>query len=607
MKKFDRFFEGHETRAYELFGSHKEGSGVRFTVYAPHAHKICLISSFDGWNTEHYLEKIDDRGVWSLLIDPMQPIHAYRYRIYRDEYNSQERIDPYAYCFERRPANASCMYDLDYFTFSDHSYMESRPKSHDDRPVNIYEIHFNSFRKDGQFSSYRQLKEELIPYLEKEHFNFDEFMPVFEHPFDGSWGYQATGFYGVTSRYGTPYDFMDLINELHLHGIGVILDVVYAHFVGDDFGLVNYDFTPLYEYPEPHLRRSEWGSYYFNLYSPPVISFLMSSAAFYLDRYHVDGLRFDAVSHFIYHKGDSTKGENVEGQAFIKRLNYTIHQLYPQAMLIAEDSSDFPKVTGRVEDGALGFDYKWDLGWMNDTLRYYAMDHEYRKYHHNLINFSMFYFYSEHFLLPFSHDEVVHGKHTIVDKMFGRYEEKFSLCRNLFVYMFTHPGKKLNFLGNEFAQIREFDEQKENDWFMLQYPIHDAFSRLFRDVSELYTGTEAFYRYEYDSEHFRWIDADNAAQSVFSYMRWDEKYCYVVVLNMMPIYYDQYEIGVPYRGTYTEILNSEDFKYNGCGCVNPEPIKSHRGEKHGHKNILRFTLAPFAGIVFKKKIGKIAE
>lgn len=275
--------------------------------------------------------------------------------------------------------------------------------------------------------------------------------------------------------------------------------------------------------------------------------------------------------------------------------------------MIAEDSSDFPKVTGGVEYGALGFDYKWDLGWMNDTLRYYSMDHEYRKYHHNLINFSMFYFYSERFLLPFSHDEVVHGKRTIVDKMFGRYEEKFSLCRNLFVYMFTHPGKKLNFLGNEIAQIREFDEQKENDWFLLQYPIHDAFNRLFCDLSELYTTTEAFYRYEYDSEHFRWIDADNAAQSIFSYMRWDEKYCYVVVLNMMPIYYDQYEIGVPYRGTYTEILNSEDFKYNGCGVTNPGSIKSVRGAKHGHKNILRFTLAPFAGIIFRKKVGKIAE
>ena len=607
MTKFDRFFEGNETRAYDLFGAHKEGEGVRFTVYAPHAYKICLISSFDGWNTEHYLEKIDDRGVWSLLISPLKPVHAYRYRIYRDEHTSHERIDPYAYCFERRPSTASCMYDLDYFTFSDKEYMDARPNSHDDRPVNIYEVHFNSFRKDGQFSSYRQLKEELIPYLEKEHFNYVEFMPVFEHPFDGSWGYQATGFYGVTSRYGTPYDFMELINELHLHGIGVILDVVYAHFVGDEFGLIDYDFSPLYEYPEPHLKKSEWGSYYFNLYSPTVISFLMSSAAFYLDRYHIDGLRFDAVSHFIYHKGDSTKGENVEGQAFIKRLNYTMHQQYPQVMMIAEDSSDFPKVTGRVEDGALGFDYKWDLGWMNDTLRYYAMDHEYRKYHHNLINFSMYYFYSERFLLPLSHDEVVHGKRTIVDKMFGSYEEKFSLCRNLFVYMFTHPGKKLNFLGNEIAQIREFDEQKENDWFLLQYPIHDSFSHMFRELSELYTTTEAFYRYEYDSEHFRWIDADNAAQSVFSYMRWDDKYCYIVVLNMMPIYYQDYEIGVPYRGMYTEIFNSEDSRFNGCGVINPDPIKTHRGQKHGHRNILRFTLAPFAGIIFRKKVGKHAE
>ncbi|MBR2802736.1 MAG: 1,4-alpha-glucan branching protein GlgB [Erysipelotrichaceae bacterium] len=601
MKRFDRFFAGEETRAYRLFGALKEGEGVRFTVYAPHAHKIALIAAFDNWQ-EHYLEKIDERGVWSLLISPLEPVHAYRYRIYKNDTQWQERIDPYAYCFERRPSNASCMYDLDYYTFRDEKWLKERRKQDLYKgPLNIYEVHFNAFRKDeGEFlSSYQQLERELPAYIQENHFNAVEFMPVFEHPFDGSWGYQATGFYGVTSRYGTPYDFMSLVDRLHQDKVKVILDVVYAHFVPDEFGLVNYDFQPLYEYPEAHLQSSEWGSRYFNLYSGPVISFLMSSAFFYIDRYHIDGLRFDAVSHFIYHKGNSDLGENVEGQAFVKRLNHALKAEYPDVLLIAEDSSDFPKVTGAVALGSLGYDYKWDLGWMNDTLRYYHMDHEYRKYHHRLINFSMYYFYSERFLLPLSHDEVVHGKQTVIDKMFGTYEEKFSECRNLFVYMFTHPGKKLNFMGNELAMFREFDEKKELDWFLLKYPRHDAFAHFFRDLSEIYLTRPAFNQNDQDPLSFHWIDADNAAQSIFSYYREDDKRCYVVVLNMMPISYEEFTIGVPYAGKYTELINSERGCYNGCDMGNFTPVWAKKKENHGQPYSITIRLAPFAGIIFE--------
>ena len=599
--KFDAFFKGEELNAYKLFGSHVTEKGVSFCVYAPHAYKVALISSFDEWDKEYPLDKIDERGIYQIEIEGLKPIYSYRYRIYTNDNHYLDKIDPYSYCFERRPANASCMYDLDYFEFDDQEYLKNKKESYDDEAINIYELYFNSFTKDHELATFREIKAKLVPYCLANHFNFVEFMPVFEHPFDGSWGYQASGFYGVTSRYGTPYDFMDLVNELHKNNMGVILYVVYAHFVSDEFALCNYDGQALYEYPEKHLQRSEWGSYYFNLYNPTVISFLMSSASFFLDRYHIDGLRFDAVSHFIYHGGNKDKGFNEEGISFIKRCNYMLKERYPKALLIAEDSSDYPKVTGKVSDGALGFDYKWDLGWMNDTLKYYAMDHEYRKYHHNLINFSMFYFYGEKFLLPLSHDEVVHGKKTIIDKMFGTYEEKFALYRNLMMYMFTHPGKKLNFMGNEIAQFREFDEQKESDYFLLDYPIHDAFNNYFKALSKLYLEKKALSDGDYNPNYFHWIDSDNNKQSVYSYYRENEKEVGVIILNMMPISYQDYEIGVPYYGWYKEIINSEEDIYNGCGFTNPKALRAKKKSKHNLPYTIKMNLAPFAAIIFYHK------
>lgn len=605
--RFDKFFDGSEIKAYELFGTHSKDGGVLFTLWAPHAHKVEVITSFNDWQEPFPMAKVDFRGIWELFIPDCELIYAYRYRIYKNDNTYQDKIDPYAFYGEKRPANASCMYNLDYYHWQDADYLKKRTFNYD-QPVNIYEVHINGFKnpEGEELNTYRHLKETLIPYVLENHFTHIELMPVFEHPFDGSWGYQSTGFFGATSRYGTPYDLMEFIDECHKNGIGVILDVVYAHFVQDGHGLVNFDFKPLYEYPESHLMKSEWGSYYFNFNSSPVISFLMSSANFYCERYHVDGLRFDAVSHLIYHKGNRDLGENVEGQSFIKRLNYELKQAHPSIMLIAEDSTDFANVTKETQWGGLGFDYKWDLGWMNDTLHYYSMDHEYRKYHHNLITFSMAYFYNEKFLLPFSHDEVVHSKGTIIDKMFGTYEEKFHLCRNLFVLMFTHPGKKLNFMGNEIAMFREFDEAKQLDWALLKYPMHDSFARFFRDLCNIYCNTPALYRNEYawETNNFKWIDANNNAQSVFSYYRQDDKDCYLVVLNVMPISYEHFEIGVPYGGTYTEVINSEQDIYAGCNMCNFEPIKAHRKKKHGQPNTLDIRLAPFAGVIFHTKVKK---
>ena len=604
MNKYDKFFEGYELDAYKLFGTHVKGKGVEFCLWAPHASHVEVFFS-KGWNKSYKLKKVDSRGVWYAFIDDLKPIYSYRYRIYKDDTNFVEKSDPYAYCYEKRPANASCMYDLNYYKFSDKKFLNKRDLFYE-KPLNIYEVHINGFKKkdDHEFSSYQEAKKELIPYLKESGYNFVELMPIFEHPFDGSWGYQATGFFGTTSRYGTPYDLMDFVNECHKNNIGVLLDVVYVHFASDEFALKNFDGKPCYEYSENHLAKSDWGTYCFDLTKGPVVSFLMSSANFFLKEMHFDGLRFDAVSNFIYHNGNSDLGQNVEGQSFVKRITHHLKQVHPKCILIAEDSTDYKDVTKPSEYGGLGFDYKWDLGWMNDTLKYYALDPIYKKHHHNDLTFSMAYFYAERFLLPFSHDEVVHSKKTIIDKMWGDYETKFRLCRNLYVYMYTHPGKKLNFEGNEIGMFREFDEKKEIDWFLLKYPIHDSFNRLVKDLNKIYLNTPALYKYEYDYNRFKWIDADNKDQSIYSYFRYDDKECLVVVLNMKPCSYENYRIGVPFSGKYTEIMNSEKDIYNGCNMCNFVPIRSHKIPYHNLKQSIEIRIAPYSAIIFKTKLNK---
>ena len=599
---FDKFFEGYELEAYKLFGAHKKGDGVEFCLWAPHAKKVSVFTSKD-WNVFYDLKKIDNRGVWYTFIDNLECIYSYRYRITTNSNRIIDKIDPYAYLFEKRPNNASVLYDLDYFKFQDDLYLKNRKVDYN-LPMNIYEVHLNGFKKDGEFATYRELKETLIPYVKEMGFTHIELMPVFEHPFDGSWGYQATGFFAATSRYGSPYDLMDLINECHLNNIGVILDAVYVHFATDAWGLSLFDGEPCYE---PSKEKSQWDTYYFDLARGEVISFLMSSANFFLQRYHADGLRFDAVSHFLYPEGNCERGRNESGIAFLKRLNFHIKKENPSIYLIAEDSTAYEGVTKPVEYGGLGFDYKWDLGWMNDTLKYYSMDPIYRKYHHNDLTFSMAYFYSERFLLPLSHDEVVHSKGTIIDKMWGSYEDKFKQVRNLFIYMFTHPGKKLNFMGNEIAMFREFDEKEEIDWFMLKYPLHDSFKRFFRDVSLIYKTYPAFYNYDYSYDYFRWIDADNAEQSIYTYYRYDSDNCFVTVLNMTPNQYRNYRIGVPFAGEYIELINSEKDIYSGCNMCNFKPIKSVRRKAHGHKQSIRITIAPFSAIIFKVDIKTVAK
>ena len=602
LKKYDKFFSGYELEAYELFGSHIKDGGIEFTLWAPHAYKVEVFTSKDNFTNLYRLEKIDERGVWKYFLSDTKPIYSYRYRIYKDEFTWIDKIDPFSYRYERRPANASVMYDLNYYKFNDEKYLINRTCNYDE-PINIYEAHLGTFKKyENEYETYRELKDDLVPYLKDMGYTHLELMPIFEYPFDGSWGYQSLGFFASTSRYGTPYDLMDLINKCHENNIGVILDVVFVHFANDGFGLVNYDFKPCFELENN--AYSDWGTLYFNLSSGPVISFLMSSANFFIEKYHVDGLRFDAVSHFIYHNGNRDYGENKAGQDFVKRINYHLKELHPNCLLIAEDSTDYPCVTKKVVDGGLGYDYKWDLGWMNDTLKYYALDPIYRKYHHNEITFSMAYFYSERFLLPFSHDEVVHSKKTIIDKMWGTYEDKFSQCRNLYIYMFTHPGKKLNFMGNDIAMFREFDENKEPDWFLLDYPYHNSFKRFIKDLSIIYQKYPALYKYDYNPNYFKWIDADNYEQSVYIYYRYDENYCFVTILNMTPNNYDNYQIGVPFSGVYTEIINSQNTIYSGNGLCNDKPIRSSKNKFHNLNNSINIRLTSFAGIVFRVKVTK---
>ncbi|MGN1344334.1 MAG: 1,4-alpha-glucan branching enzyme, partial [Traorella sp.] len=422
-----------------------------------------------------------------------------------------------------------------------------------------------------------------------------------EYPFDGSWGYQSTGYFSVTSRYGTLNGLKELINKLHLNHIGVIMDFVPVHFVKDNHSLNYYDGTPLYEYDKESDANSEWGTSNFNLWREEVRSFLMSAANFWLDIFHVDGLRMDAISNLIFWQGNKSRGVNEGALHFVKRMNNNLHRIHPTAFLIAEDSSDYPKVTAPSWADGLEFDYKWDLGWMNDTLKYLQMDPIYRQYHHDKITFSMFYTFNERFILPLSHDEVVHGKLTIVDKMWGTYEEKFPQARTLYMYMMTHPGKKLNFMGNEFAQIREFDENKENDWFMLKYPLHDSFQKYIAELNRLTCENEAFYQVDNSWDGFKWIDADNNKDNMFIYQRMCPSQKYIVVLNFSKNHYKNFRMGVEKYCYVKEVLNTDADIYSGHNIRNLKALRARKLPHNGLNYSVEFEIAPFSGIIFEVK------
>lgn len=514
------FYEGKTFDAYTYFGAHPENGGVLFRTYAPQAQRITVIGDFNNWNEEDMTQD-GLSGVWSYFNNNAQVGQMYKYVIYGAN-GRVEHCDPYGFGMELRPNFASIIRDLHAFEFTDYYWMNDRTLNFD-KPVNIYEIHLGSWKhkedkKDGWFT-YDEIADDLIAYCKKHHYTHVEFMPLNEYPFDGSWGYQSTGYYSPTSRYGTANQLQKLINSLHEAKIGAIIDFVPAHFATDSYGLKRYDGSELYEYPASDVGNSEWGTCNFIYSRYEVCSFLQSAANYWLTEYHFDGIRMDAVSRLIYWMGDENRGVNTRSIEFIKRMNAGLHMIQPSAMLIAEDSTAYPSVTKPVSEGGLGFDYKWDLGWMNDTLDYMMKTSDERKNLSGKLTFSMHYFYNERYLLPLSHDEVVHGKKTVVDKIFGEYEEKFAQARTLYMYMMMHPGKKLNFMGNEIGMFREWDEEKEPDWFLLKYPMHDSFNKYLQQLNEIYQTTPQLYQWDDDPRGFEWLTINENNSNVYGIKR----------------------------------------------------------------------------------------
>ncbi len=607
-KLLKNFFEGSCVSAYKYFGAHqirRRGKKMyRFACYAPHALSLELVGDFNNWDgSDHSFKKISDSGIWEIFTDDVKEWDLYKFRIQKPNGEWIIKSDPFAFYSELRPKTSSIVFDIKSYKWNDISWMRGRTKNIY-KPLNIYECHLGSWRRDlktGEWLTVESWVKQLVPYVKNNGFTHIELMPVNEHPFDGSWGYQATGYYSPTSRYGTPNDLKYLIDSFHRAKIGVILDVVPAHFVKDEHGLAMFDGEAVYEYPKPEDAENYWGTLNFNLWDDSVRSFLISSFAFWLKEYHIDGLRFDAVAHLIYWGGDKNRGENGGAINFFKRSNHLLSKNIRSAMLIAEDSSDYSRVTKPTFEDGLGFDYKWDLGWMNDTLKYFSLSPDQRSQNHNLITFSMMYYYSERFLLPLSHDEVVHMKGSVINKIWGSYEEKFSQMRLLIAYMYAHPGKKLNFMGNEIASFDEWSEKSSVPFHLLDYPIHSSFLRFFKDVAGIYKTHKSFYKRDYDSSGFSWIDANNSGQSIFSFYRTDGKENIVCIFNMAPRSYTKYRIGVPLEGEYIEILNSEKNIYSGCNMCNFKPIPSMKYFSHGFENSIELEIAPFSAIYLINK------
>lgn len=515
---FYNFYTGHEFDAYEFLGAHYNRKETTFRVFAPSAFKVSLLAK----GQEYTMKHIYNEHFYEITLPDIQEGTCYEYRIYHSEQNFTDHADPYGFGMELRPAHKSIVRDINSYVFQDQDWIKKR-KSTKNCPVNIYEMHMGSFRKPSEepdaWYSYEEIGDLLVPYLLESGYNYVEFMPICEHPCDESWGYQNTGFYAPTSRYGTAGQLQKLIDMLHRNNIGVILDFVPVHFALDEYGLRRFDGSELYEYPSSDVGVSEWGSCNFMHSRGEVRSFLQSAANYWLKEYHFDGLRMDAVSRIIYWQGDERRGENGNAIDFIKVMNKGLKERHADCILAAEDSTNFPNVTRPVDDGGLGFDYKWNMGWMHDTLAYFQSAPKYRTRDYHKLTFSMVYAYNEDYLLPLSHDEVVHGKATIVQKMNGQYEDKFSQAKALYLYMILHPGKKLNFMGNEIGQLREWDEKREQDWDLRKYPAHDTFYHFMVTLNKLYLSTPALYEKDYDREGFEWLDCNQEKDCIYAIQR----------------------------------------------------------------------------------------
>ncbi len=622
MKMHD-FYIGKAFDAYDYFGAHrieKAGrEGFVFRVYAPGAEAVTLIGEFNGWQ-DTPMKPLGTGGIYECFVENADAGMLYKYRIHQMDGRVLDRADPYGCAMELRPNSASVLVKWDY-VFKDETWLKKRAKRpHYNEPMSIYEMHFGSWRRKAEegpagWYSYEELCGDLLDYVREHGFTHVEFLPLTEYPADESWGYQVSGFYSATSRYGTPAELQYLIDTFHQAGIGVILDFVPVHFATNDYALTQFDGSALYEYPDADTGYSEWGSYNFNFYRGEVRSFLQSAAAFWIEKYHFDGLRMDAISNALYWQGDAARGVNEGAVEFIQTMNEGLAERYPGVLRMAEDSTNFLKVTAPVKYGGLGFDYKWDMGWMNDTLDFMKIHPDDRKDHMGRLAFSMHYFYNELYMLPFSHDEVVHGKKTILDKMNGSYEEKFEQARLLYLYMFTHPGKKLNFMGNEMGHFREWDEARELDWGLLKYPAHQEFSDYFSALNQFYRMCPALYENDYHSGYFSFVPVKTKETAVLAYRRSAGEQELLTVLNFAAKPVEELILEMTESTKVKEIFstgnNSKRIAYKlktqkaelmsaphragklkkaESPALKPEPERSH---------LLKMALEGFEGIVFE--------
>ncbi|MBI5403405.1 MAG: 1,4-alpha-glucan branching protein GlgB [Ignavibacteriae bacterium] len=629
ISDFDLYLlsEGNHYSIYEKLGAKVKiingKKGVRFAVWAPNAKSVSVVGNFNYWNNDsNPMENVMNSGVWALFIPGLYEGEVYKYAIITNEGSVQLKADPFAFQAELRPKTASVVNSLEGFRWSDFEWMEKRATTDFQKsPYSIYEVHLGSWKKDfnnfdfptdSGYKSYKQIAYEIVDYAKSMGYTHIELLPIMEHPLDESWGYQVVSYFAPTSRYGSPQDFMFFVDYCHQNGIGVFLDWVPAHFPTDEHGLINFDGTQLFAYKSWKKGfHKDWGTLIFDYGRNEVRNFLISNALFWFEKYHIDGLRVDAVASMLYLDYSREEGEwepniyggreNLEAIDFIKKLNEVTHSYHKGIVTIAEESTAFPMVSRPTYIGGLGFDMKWNMGWMNDTLKYFSKEPIHRKYHQNMITFLLWYAFNENFVLPISHDEVVHGKKSLLEKMPGDDWQRFANLRLFFLYMFGHPGKKLNFMSNDIGQYKEWNVKDSLDWFILDFELHKKLNYFVKDLNSLYKSQPAMFEVDFSPEGFEWVDFSDADSSVIAYTRKskDNSEILLFVLNMTPVLREGYELGVPFDGYYKELLNSDGLEYGGSGKGNAGGVKSIPKKKNHWFNTINVTLPPLGGIIFK--------
>jgi 1,4-alpha-glucan branching enzyme len=603
------FNHGELKRAWRVFGAHPVEGGVRFAVWAPHARRVSVVGDFNDWRPQR-LDTRGTTGVWEGTVREARAGHHYKFELIDSEGHRREKSDPFAFRMELRPKTAALVWELEGYDWNDAAWMEGRAQRQaPDAPMRIYEMHLGSWRRGR---SYRDLATELVDYVSGLGFTHVELLPVAEHPYDASWGYQVCGYYAATSRYGTPHDLMALVDALHQAGIGVIVDWVPAHFPRDDHGLNRFDGSRLYEHEDPRRGvHEDWDTLIFNYERPEVCNYLKSNALFWLEEFHVDGLRVDAVASMLYRDYSREEGEWVPDEhggnldrdaiAFLRGLNDLVHAEAPGALMIAEESTAFPGITDPTDKDGLGFDLTWNMGWMHDSLDFLQRDALFRKYHHDRLTFALYYAFKESYLLPLSHDEVVHLKKSLLDKMPGDTWQRHANLRLLHAWQAAHPGKSLLFMGGEFGVWREWDHDGELDWELLDEPAHAGLRLLVGDLNRLSAERPCLHEVDHDWRGFQWIDFHDVENSAISFVRWsrEKKTGLLWVFNFTPVVRSEYLVGVPRAGTYKEVLNTDSACYGGSGVGNLGSVKADAVEKHGQPCSLRLTLPPLGAVVFE--------